>query len=229
LILPNVGRLLHLKKQKSLLDLGCGQGVLARHIPPSIEYWGVDGSEKLLDSASKLTRREKCHFVHADATLPLPIEKKDFDCVCFILSLQNMENPEGAIQNAARHLKPGGLLLIVMNHPCFRIPRQSHWGIDESSKMQYRRINRYMSPEKIPIQTSPGKGEKSSTTYSYHFPLSSYTQWMHASGIAILTIDEWVSDKKSEGAKARMEDRARKEFPLFLVFLGEKQKSLLSK
>lgn len=221
-ILPNVSRLLDLKKQKSLLDLGCGQGVLARHIPCGIEYWGVDGSEKLLAEAMKLTKNPKCHFIHADATATLPIEKTNFDCACFVLSLQNMEHPKGAIQNAAFHLKPEGHLLIVMNHPCFRIPRQSHWGIDEASQLQYRRINRYMSPEKIPIQTTPAKGEKSSLTFSYHFPLSSYTEWMHESQFAILKIEEWVSDKKSEGPKARMEDRARKEFPLFLTFLAKK-------
>ena len=222
LILPGVSRLLSLDKQSSLLDLGCGQGVLARHIPPSIEYWGVDESEKLLHTAKQLTHREACHFIHADATRPLPIEKKDFDTACFILSLQNMEHPEHAIQNASKHLKEGSLLLIVLNHPCFRIPRQSHWEIDAAAKMQYRRINRYMTYEKIPIQTHPGKKAASSVTYSHHFPLSSYTKWLYASHFVILTIEEWISNKTSAGPKARMEDRARREFPLFLTLLAKK-------
>jgi len=221
-ILPAVTRLLNLKQKRSLLDLGCGQGVLARSVPASIEYWGVDGSELLLKEAKKLTKREQCHFVCADATAQLPIEKRDFDCACFILSLQNMENLQGAIATASQHLKTGGELLLVLNHPCFRIPRQSQWGIDSASKLQYRRMNRYMSPEKIPIQTSPGKGERSTTTWSYHAPISLYAQALLKAECLIVTIEEWISDRKSEGAKARMEDRARKEFPLFLTFLAKK-------
>lgn len=223
LILPAIRRLFDLKKAKSLLDLGCGQGVLARHIPSSVEYWGIDGSEKLLAQAKKLTRRDQAHFICADATEELPIEKRDFDYACFILSLQNMENGLGAIKTASRHLKGGGKLLIVLNHPCFRIPRQSHWGIDEATQIQYRRMNRYLSNERIPIQTHPGKGEQSSTTFSYHHPLSTYAHWLFEAGMSIVNMEEWISDKKSEGSKARMEDRARKEFPLFLALLVEKK------
>jgi SAM-dependent methyltransferase len=219
LVFPGMKRLLDLKG--SLLDLGCGEGVLARQLPASIEYFGVDASQKLLNSAKK--KNPKARFIHADASLPLPIEKKDFDIVCFILSLQNIENQQGAIQNAAQHLKVGGKLFIVLNHPCFRIPRQSHWGTDPATQIIYRRLNRYMSPEKIPIQTHPGKKGDAITTYSYHFPISSYVQWCSESHLVVAKMEEWVSDKKSQGSKARMEDRARKEFPLFLALVIEKK------
>jgi ubiquinone/menaquinone biosynthesis C-methylase UbiE len=162
-------------------------------------------------------------FVVGDATQEIPVEKRDFDRACFILSLQNMENGAGAIQTAARHLKKNGKLLIVLNHPCFRIPRQSAWGIDEQMKLQYRRVNSYMSPQKIPIQTNPGKGETSESKVSYHHPLSDYAMWLQKEKFAIAKLEEWCSDKKSEGAKARMEDRARKEIPLFLAILAIKE------
>lgn len=216
-VLPGALRLLAMKKG-SLLDLGCGQGVLARHLPKGIEYCGVDSSKALIASAKKMTEGQ---FHVADATRELPIEKTDFDRATFILSLQNMEDMFGAVKVACHHLKKGGRLLMVLNHPCFRIPRQSSWGIDESAKLQYRRINSYMSVQKIPLQTNPSKGEKSEVIYSYHHPLSDY---MKALGTcSIVAMEEWCSDKKSEGSKARMEDRARREIPLFLAILAEKK------
>ncbi len=218
-VLPNALRLLG--TFHSLLDLGCGQGVLARHIPEKVEYVGIDLSKELISSAKRMSR-EKQFFV-GDATGELPIEKKDIERATFILSLQNMEKGQNAIGTAGRHLKKRGKLLIVMNHPCFRIPRQTGWGIDEQMKLQYRRINSYMSSQEIPIQTNPGKGKESETTFSYHHPLAAYSSWLQNEKFAIIAIEEWCSDKKSEGARARMEDRARKEIPLFLAILASKE------
>src|SRR3990167_3785971 len=219
IVLPAALRLLSLKKG-SLLDLGCGQGVLARHIPKETDYWGIDESKELIASAKKLTHRDRTEFLVGDVAKEIPLEKKDFDFACFILSLQNMEAPDLAIQTARKHLKKGGKLLIVLNHPFFRIPRQSSWGEDAPKKLRYRRIDSYMSAQKIPIQTNPGRGAKSSTTFTYHRPISAYTSFLVKAGFSIQAIEEWCSDKKSEGPKARMEDRARKEFPLFMAILA---------
>lgn len=218
-IVSNALKLLNIESSSSdsLLDLGCGNGVLARHLPKGIDYVGIDNSAKLLDEAKHLTKKGR--FVYADVTDQWSLEK-EFDKACFILSLQNMERGQGAIANARKHLKPGGKLLLVLNHPCFRIPRQSGWGVDEAAKLQYRRVNGYMSPMKIPIEMHPGKN-KDSVTYSFHHPLSTYALWLEQERFSIARIEEWCSDKKSEGSKARMEDRARKEIPLFMALLAE--------
>jgi hypothetical protein len=150
------------------------------------------------------------------------LQKADFDAAIFILSLQNMEHGQNAIAQASQHLKPNGKLLLVLNHPCFRIPRQSDWGYEEQAKLQYRKINSYMSAMTIPIATHPGKGKDSPTTFSFHHPLSTYTKWLQENGLSILSIEEWCSDKESEGGRARAENRARKEFPLFLAILAQK-------
>ena len=226
-ILSSTLRLLQIVSQStgSFLDLGCGQGVLARHLPAAVNYWGLDASASLIRDAKKQTKNPNHHFLTADATQPLPLPKnQNFDWASFILCLQNMEDGKAALANAGRHLKKGGKLLLVLNHPCFRIPRQSAWGVDEAAKLQYRRLNTYMSPMKIPIQMNPGKKEQSIVTYSFHHPLSDYMRWLSEAGFVIGAMEEWCSDKKSEGGKARMEDRARKEFPLFLALLCIYQK-----
>ena len=177
-----------------------------------------------------MTKRKNCSFYVGDATAKkFPLEKSDFDRAACILALQNMQHGEGAIQSAARHLRQGGELLLVLNHPCFRIPRQSGWGVDEKASLQYRRMNIYMSQMSIPLQIHPGKGEKSEIFHSYHHPLSDYIRWLAKAGFVIHALEEWISDKKSEGAKKRMEDRARREIPLFLALgaiLFKKSESL---
>lgn len=221
-ILPKLLKMLDLKNQKSLLDLGCGQGVLARQLPPSIEYLGIDIAKTLVDYAKQHDKNPKHHFLIKDLTQKLSLEKKDFDCAALILSLQNMEKPEAALLNASNHLKEGGLLAIVLNHPCFRIPRQSSWQVDGSKKVQYRRIDRYLSELNIPIEMEPSKKDKSIQTWSFHRPLSAYFDMLKKSGFAVLDLQEWCSDKISYGKAAKMENNARNEFPLFLTLLAKK-------
>lgn len=218
LILPNALRLLGLEKTAlSVLDLGCGQGVFARALPPSAFYCGIDASPSLIAEAKKLLPHRR--FLVADATATLPLEKNDFDRALFLLSLQNMERQDQAIANARAHLRPGGHLLLVLNHPCFRIPRQSSWGIDEDHKLQYRKIQRYLSPLKIPIQMHPGK-EHSAQTVSFHHSLTDIFAFLAQANLSVIALEEWCSDKKSTGPKAKMEDRARSEIPLFLAILA---------
>lgn len=218
IILPNALRLLDLRPNDSVIDIGCGQGVFARALPyPSIQYLGIDVADSLIKKAKELTRRPNTLFLQADATEPFPTKERFSVAVC-ILALQNIANPALALQNAAKVLRPNGKMLLVLNHPCFRIPRQSSWGFDEATKTQYRKINRYMSPAAIPITTNPGKG--SATTMSFHNPLSAYSLWLSQANISITLIEEWCSDKISTGAARSWENRARAEFPLFLTVLG---------
>lgn len=221
LILPKTLELLDLKKSKSarLLDLGCGQGILARHLPEHIEYVGLDASPALLKAARSYGKHPKHFFVKKDLAEPFSLDKKDFTHATILLALQNIAEPLQVLKNAAAHLCKGAKFLIVLNHPCFRIPRQSSWGIDAPKKIQYRRIDRYFSPLAIPIQMRPGDKQQPEETMSYHHPLSSYSKWLHEAGFTISLIEEWCSDKKSTGTAAAMENRARQEFPLFLALL----------
>lgn len=224
IVIPGVLRLLNLKSQEnpSVLDLACGQGILGRSLSPVTEYVGLDIAPGLVQSARNYDKHPKHYYSVADVSNKLPINKTDFTHCTVILALQNIEHPNGVIQNASKHLKTGGSLVFVLNHPCFRIPRQSSWKIDEGNKTQYRRLDRYLSPLQIPIKTHPGEGERSSETWSFHHPLSAYTLWLSENNFVITHIEEWCSDKISTGKAAIMENRARQEFPLFMTICAKK-------
>jgi ubiquinone/menaquinone biosynthesis C-methylase UbiE len=222
IIIPQTLKLLNLQSNSILLDAGCGQGVLARSIPKNITYTGIDISEELIREAKKRDQNPIHQYLTIDVTKDLQEISKIYSHVIFILSLQNIENQKDAISNVIKLLQQNGTLILILNHPCFRIPRQSDWGIDEKSKLQYRRVNRYLSPLKIPINMHPGQ-KNSALTWTYHFPISSYAKWLNNTGMFISNIEEWTSDKESIGRASKMENRARAEIPLFLAIKAIKK------
>ncbi len=221
-VIPGAQKLLALDKTSSILDLGCGSGVLGRAIAKDIRYTGIDVSPSLITAAKDQDHSSLHTYVCADVAKPLAIGT-DFTHAALILSLQNMKDPFDVIRNTAQHLTKNGILVIILNHPCFRIPRQSSWGIDETNKLQYRRINRYLSSLEIPITMHPGKSN-STVTWSYHHPLGDYTSMLKTNGFVIDTLEEWASDKHSKGSTGKMENRTRKEIPLFLAIKAMKLK-----
>jgi len=220
-IFPNLKKLYQPKRGDKVLDVGCGQGVYGRLIPSDIEYTGVDISKELIIEAKKIDHAKSHSYFVADATHAIPVGSDSYDLAISILALQNMKDAAAAIIEMARAVRVGGKIILVLNHPAFRIPRQSSWGVDETNKLEYRRINRYLSPLEIPINAHPGV-KNSAVTWSYHQPISYYAKALTDSNCSITSFEEWVSDKESQGKAKRMEDRARSEFPLFLTLVANK-------
>lgn len=220
-IFPILLKIMKEKPFKKVLDLACGQGVLSRVLPKDVSYTGVDLAKSLIKAAKEYKKNNNHQFLVADVEKKLPITEKDFDYVTMILAFQNIEKRDQVIKNAFTSLKKGGRFFLVLNHPCFRIPRQSHWIIDDKKNCQSRSMDSYMSEQKIPIKTHPSK-KNSQITFSYHFPLSSLVNALFKQGFVVEKIEEMCSDKKSTGKKAKMEDRSRREFPLFLLLVAKK-------
>lgn len=221
LIIPRLLPLLQLHPQSSILDIGAGQGILARYLPKNVTYLGIDNSSMLINQAKKHNHAQNHTYLLADITQQLPIDKYNFTHAVFLLSIQNIEHADKAIRTVAKHLIKDGILIIVMNHPCFRIPRQSGWGFHEDNKLQYRYINRYLSDLKIPIQTHPGM-KNSPITWSFHHSLGTYISYLSQEHLFISELSEWESNKKSIGTEAKKENRARSEIPLFLMIKAVK-------
>ncbi|MFH1709851.1 MAG: methyltransferase domain-containing protein [bacterium] len=221
-IIPETLKLLDPKAGEKILDVGCGQGALCRELArDGVQAVGIDASKKLIDLAKKRSgEKYNIHYRVADAGKLDGIQDGTFDAACSVLAVQNMDNLEAAAKEMSRVVKSGGRLLWVLNHPCFRIPRQSGWGFDEKRKLQYRRVDRYMTEIKIPIQMHPGAAP-GVHTWTFHKPLSAYFYQLNSFGFVVTKLEEWVSQRKSKpGGKARAENMARAEIPLFLAILA---------
>lgn len=214
-ILPNLLRILKPQRGQTILDLACGQGFFARAFTEAgAKVVGADISPELVALAKK--HGPQAEFYTAPAhNLPF-IKNASVDTVIVVLAIQNIENVHDVFKECARVLKSGGRLLLVLNHPCFRIPKQSSWGYDEQTKVMYRRLDEYLSESKVKIQMHPGD-KPSEQTLSFHRPLQFYFKSLSKHGFAVTHLEEWNSRKKSApGPRAQAEDKTRQEIPLFL-------------
>lgn len=102
---------LDIQPHSNILDLCTGTGDLAKIIKklyPLSTITGIDLSEKMIHIAKDKVRGVK--FFQGDAT-ELPFSDKTFDIVTMGFGLRNIQNPEKAIEQIYRVLKPNGLFL----------------------------------------------------------------------------------------------------------------------
>jgi ubiquinone/menaquinone biosynthesis C-methylase UbiE len=219
IISPEAFSLLKLEKGEKVLDLGCGQGFFSRQLVQqknlNLEVTGVDKSAQLI-ALAKQRGAQGINYMAGDATNLSFLKDKVFDKIICILAIQNMDPLKNVFEGCNQHLKKGGLLVIITTHPAFRIPRQSGWGIDEKRKLQYRRVDSYMTEMKIPIIAHPGKKDKIAT-WTFHRPLQSYINTLSDSGFIVDRMNELVSNKISQKGKyGKAENTARTEIPMFV-------------
>lgn len=222
-LLPAALRMLAPVAGQRVVDLCCGQGVLVRQllVQQAGFVLGVDASPRLIAAARSRTPADgRVRYEIADVCKPGPFADESFDRAACLMAVQDLPDLPGFMGCAAKALRPGGRLVILMMHPCFRIPRQTHWGWDESSKIQYRRIDRYSAEMEIPIRTHPGREETTHTTF-YHRPLAAYFDALGAAGFGVTQAEELYTHRRSDtGGRARAENRAGEEIPVFLALGG---------
>lgn len=218
-ILPATMDLLAVQEGDAVLDLCCGQGVLVRHLlaAGAARVLGVDASGKLIGAArQRYGGEKKAAFLRADACAPGDWADGSFDAAACVMAVHDVPDADGLMRNLSAALKPGGRLVIVMMHPCFRIPKESHWGWDADQKVQYRRLDRYGKSLEIGIQTRPGLGTDEGTVF-YHRPLADIITAMGKAGLGVTKCTELFSHRRSQvGPFSKAEHRAAEEFPLFL-------------
>ncbi len=214
-ILPNLLRVVSPDKGKEILDLACGQGFFsAAFLKAGSRVTGVDISPELVEIA-KMGNKDGLFKVSSAEKLPFPPGK--FDVAVCVLALQNIKDMQKVISEVARVLKDKGRFVFVLNHPAFRIPKESDWGFDAETGKQYRKVATYMSERTFDIVMNPGK-KGSAQTISFHRPLQSYVKSLSKAGFAVTKLEEWISDRKSQkGPRQSAEDKARKEIPLFML------------
>jgi 2-polyprenyl-3-methyl-5-hydroxy-6-metoxy-1,4-benzoquinol methylase len=220
-IFPNVLRLMGDLKGKKILDIACGQGAFCRALAEKgAGVTGVDASKELVRMARERGPETIRYFI-GDARENSPLEK-DFDFVTCLLAIQNIDQLSPAMTNFAARLKERGKLILTMMHPCFRNPKQTHWGWDEEAQVQFRRVDRYLLPRKEPIFTHPGE-KTGQYTWSFHRPLHTYFRAIKGTGMLVEAMEEWESHKHSDsGPRAPAENAARREIPMFLTIVAVK-------
>jgi ubiquinone/menaquinone biosynthesis C-methylase UbiE len=214
-VIPNALRLLAVAPGQKALDIACGQGVLCRALHErGVNAIGVDAARQRSDSSIT--------YYTGDARDLSFLPTDSVDAAACVLSIQNIHPIGPVFQSVARVLRVMGRFVIAMMHPCFRGAKETSWGWDEANKVQYRRVDRYLTPRKSPIVTHPGH-DKTQYTWTFHKPIEAYAKALRGAGLLIDAIEEWPSHKNSDsGPRAPAENLARKEIPLFMAIRAVK-------
>jgi 2-polyprenyl-3-methyl-5-hydroxy-6-metoxy-1,4-benzoquinol methylase len=130
------GYICHLKPGGTVLDTGCGQGVLLRRLPISCysKYVGIDLSSSAISVAQE-QGNERSTFFAADCEEYSPAET--FDVIVFNEVLCCLRDPLRTVERYARSLNPGGLLLVSLctaargSSTILRGLKRAHATIDE--------------------------------------------------------------------------------------------------
>lgn len=233
-IAPNVLRMLNIKKGEQLLDLACGQGYFSvLCAKEGAVVTGVDVSSVLIKKAEEAVAKS-APFAGKDTSVPTYIvasadstglKDSTFAVGLIVLALENIAQTQAVITELSRVLAPQGRAVVVLLHPSFRIPQHADWQYNTKKGVQQRVVDRYLSECVIAIKERPHSGggftakeTKTATTYTYHRSLQWYSKSFRNAGFAITSIEEWISHKNSQpGPKQKIEDVARKEFPMFMA------------
>ena len=220
-ILPNLLRLMAVKPEEHVVDVACGQGFFAGAlVQAGATVAGVDISKELIEKAKVNAPGATFHISPATSMPQIPDGWASQAVI--VLAIQNIEDARGVFAECSRMLSSGGRLHVIMNHPAFRIPKRTAWGWDKENR-QYRRIDGYLTESKIDIDMHPGS-DPGSRTVSFHRPLQYYVKALARNGFNLANLEEWISHKVSDsGPRAPEENRARREFPLFLYLEAIKQ------
>jgi len=125
---------------KRILEVGSGRGYLQDIVP---DYTGLD------ISASVATRYHK-PFVAASATA-MPFADSSFDGIWTIWVLEHIPEPERALREMRRVLKPGGVLLLAVAWNC------TPWAADGFDVRPFSDFNwrGKLVKASIPVRSSP--------------------------------------------------------------------------
>jgi ubiquinone/menaquinone biosynthesis C-methylase UbiE len=109
-----------------LLEIGCGTGMFiksVKHYRPDLEIYGCDISKTAITLAEKNKKYDiHCKIGGASA---LPYEDESFDIVAMMDVLEHLEDVGGAIKEAKRVLKEGGIFHLLV--PCEVNKFTLHW------------------------------------------------------------------------------------------------------
>ena len=95
-----------------LLDIGCADGTTTKQIKkilPLTTITGIDLYKKAIDHAKR--KAGKIRFIHGDVH-KLPFDDNSFEIVTAIETIEHLDNPNRALTEIYRVLKPNGYLII---------------------------------------------------------------------------------------------------------------------
>jgi SAM-dependent methyltransferase len=182
-ILPLIRR--HLAGAARVLDVGCGEGQVARMAlaDGAERAVGIDPTWAQLEVAAE--RGGGGSYARSGAAA-LPFADASFDAAVACLVFEHIHDVDEAIVEVARVLRPGGRFLFLLNHPLLQTPN-SGWIDDQilDPPEQYWRIGPYLVEDETIEEVAQGV-----FIPFLHRPLSRYLNALADAGLLLRRMAE---------------------------------------
>jgi SAM-dependent methyltransferase len=204
----------HLAGSTRVLDVGCGEGQVARRAGRLAGVTFVAGVDPTWAQITVAVERDGGVALARATGEGLPFSDRSFDAVVACLVYEHIEAMDEAVAEVGRVLRPGGRFLLLLNHPLLQTPG-SGWIDDTILDEQYWRIGPYLTEDSRPEEV-----EKDVWIPFIHRPLSRYVNAMADAGMYVTRMEEPAPPPGFLGRAEEYRDAVT--IPRLLVLRAEK-------
>lgn len=209
LLHPALLRMLGDVEGRRVLDVGCGMGDLTRLLASrGARVTGLEPSPVLAGVTRTRAQESGAHLDVLEAPLIGAISgwglEGAFDGVVASLALCVIPDLEPAVAACVEALRPGGLVVLAVEHPCFE-QSCADW-----TRTGIAEVTRYLGEYELPGRIAP----------DFHRPLSTYLNAFIRAGCTLTEIAEPGLDADTAAEFPAL--RPLRELPLFLLVSARK-------
>ncbi len=211
LVRPAMERLLAVRPGDEVLDIACGNGNFSRYLAGlGARITAIDGSagmigrarqrtEELLDGATA-SRIEYRVIDVTDTKALAALGTSAFDAAVSNMAIMDMAEVGSMFGAVHGLLKPGGVFVCSLTHPCFQAPYAVRYAeqVDQDGRMVQKagmKIDRYLTPQPFEGLAIVGQPVPS---LIFHRPLSVLLTRCFEAGFVLDGLEEGTFDESVE-------------------------------
>ncbi len=100
-----------IEQDDTVLDLGCGSGLLRNYIPETVRYYGLDSEKQWTGDPEYLFK------VEVGGELPKELKKVKFSVVTALALIEHLSRPSELFSDVDKVLPSGGRFILTTPHP----------------------------------------------------------------------------------------------------------------
>jgi ubiquinone/menaquinone biosynthesis C-methylase UbiE len=150
------------------------------------------------------------------------LDDSSFDAIVSNYVLMDVRDYEGAVAEFARVLKPGGVAVVVISHPCFQTPGSGWLRVPPDSLRREERVRWMVDGYFLRGVWYEHWGPFDTPFISFHRTLSDYYRTFQAAGLRVTDLKEPSVAARGESELAPHQLRHLRRIPFSVAFRLER-------